>query len=245
MAEGNSAMRHSMSRFAIFRFQLGQTSSTMVLSRTAPDSSSTRPRRDSFNKSSTSRPMFCTPRRMRLSTAGRRRDPFAFHPPKSGHKRRCAGGERANHAKRSKRRPPIPGWLAASSAVRWATRSSSSAFKARTSPGRRLGGLQSPAQFLLVFAQRLILFANLAQHLVESIGEKAQLIVAMLFGPHRIIAVDGDHPGRVGQFENWPGNAPLQRVGNSQGDAQGADQHQGQYSGIPPEAAIGRDSDPI
>src|SRR5439155_13658182 len=81
-------------------------------------------------------------------------------------------------------------------------------------PGSGLGSFQRQSQPLLAGSECGVAFAKSRQHLVECVRQLPDLVGAMFGSTNRIIVTFRYGGGDVGQFENWQGDAPLQRRGD-------------------------------
>src|SRR5207245_1774879 len=85
-----------------------------------------------------------------------------------------------------------------------------------------------------------VLVFNATQHLVEGVGQQAQLIRAQLRGPHRIVVTVGDDFGGLGERQDRPGDRALEGGGEEVRHEQGHAHQQGGEGTGEPQRAVHR-----
>ena len=82
-----------------------------------------------------------------------------------------------------------------------------------------LGPFLDPRLELRVgLAQREIALVDLGEHFIEGVGQRAELVVALLLDADSVVPVRGNCPGRFGETLNRPGDRALKRTGKKKGE---------------------------
>jgi len=85
--------------------------------------------------------------------------------------------------------------------------------------------VHTPFQLVPIAAQLLVPGLDLGEHGVEGLGEIADLVVAVLVRPQRIVLALGDPSRGVAQVQDRQRDTALQPIRQQRGDGQRPEQH--------------------